>query len=666
VIPLNSTVATPTDRDFPTNPNIRRAALALVLSIVLLPLLIAGFFIAIDPYYLFGSPSWRGFNLVRPYYEPYVVSVKPYQVWRLRPSAVVLGASSAEVGIDPRHAGWNEANVFNFSLPSSNSYAIMLAFLHAQKVAPLKQAIVNLDFFSYNIHLRVGPVEQRFAQGVSADFAGFLDETLPDRRKSAHRITRAAPVSTAESNWNEALYLAVNEDVAAAVARHDFKSGREHYELAGRAERREGAAVPADWHEGSYLQAQPDVAAAVAKGDFVSGYHHYLRAGRVEARPGGFLPKDWDEEGYLQVHPDVAAAVAKGSYVRGYNHYLAAGRAEGRLGGFLPKDWDEAGYLAANPDAHNLVALGVYRNGFIHYAALGRELGLLGGLPPANAIEKLRQRWPGVDQPIFRIRELAHFAFSMTAMRDAISTIFRQAEPAEFNDAGMRVWHGHEEIVRKLGGVGKIIRTGLARGGGRPWLAYPKLQHCFTNTDTGVSTFDPFRFMVRRAYAEGTDLRLFTTPLNAAIYQFFQGAGLFERYEFWLKELVRINEEEAARAGRDPLPLWHFGYVNTITSEPIPEEGDMTPMRWSWDYAHYRKEAGDLMLDRIFDYRDSTRALPDDFGTRLTGQNVDAHLARSRSKLAEWVAANQDFASQIVAAAKSPKAPNRQAEATCW
>ena len=129
-----------------------------VLSIVLLPLLIAGFFIAIDPYYLFGSPSWRGFNLVRPYYEPYVVSVKPYQVWRLRPSAVVLGASSAEVGIDPRHAGWNEANVFNFSLPSSNSYAIMLAFLHAQKVAPLKQAIVNLDFFSYNIHFRLGPV----------------------------------------------------------------------------------------------------------------------------------------------------------------------------------------------------------------------------------------------------------------------------------------------------------------------------------------------------------------------------------------------------------------------------------------------------------------------------------------------------------------------------
>jgi hypothetical protein len=623
VSPLNSIVAASADRHSATNPNVRRAALALGLSILLLPLLIAGFFVAVDPYYVFGSPSLRGFNAVRPYYAPYVVAVKPYQMWRMRPPAVVLGASSAEVGIDPRHPGWESDKVFNFALPSSNSYAIMLAFLHAQKVAPLKQAVVNLDFFSYNIHFRLGVsfVERRFAQAASADFAKYLDETLPERWKSTRDTvlgTRAS--AAAASGWDEALYLAVNQDVAAAIARHDFKSGREHYELVGQTERREGAAVPADWNEEDYLQAQPDVALAVGRGDFVSGYHHFL----------------------------------------------AAGRAEGRLGGFLPKDWDEAAYLAANPDAHNLVALGVYRTGFVHFVATRRRLGLVGGLPPANAIERLRQHWPELSKTIFNVGEVLDLAFSMTAMRDAISTLARQAEPAEFDDAGMRVWQGREEIVRQLGGVGKLIRTRLALGGGNPWLAYPKLQHCFTNAGTGVSMFDPFRFMVRRAYSEGTDLRLFTTPLNAAIYQLFQGAGLQERYEFWLKELVRINEEEAARVGRQPLPLWHFGYVNTITREPIPAAGDMTPMRWSWDYTHYRKAAGDLILDRIFDYRDPGRTVPEDFGVPLTSANIDAQLARSRSQLADWAAANQDFASEIVAAAKSPKALNRQAEATCW
>jgi hypothetical protein len=52
----------------------------------------------------------------------------------------------------------------------------------------------------------------------------------------------------------------------------------------------------------------------------------------------------------------------------------------------------------------------------------------------------------------------------------------------------------------------------------------------------------------------------------------FHELGLYERYEFWLKELVRINTEEAARADRQPFPLWHFGDVNQVTSEPIPTQ----------------------------------------------------------------------------------------------
>ena len=66
---MSSTIATvPVNSS--TNPNVRRVALALGFAIFIVPLLIAGFFVAVDPYYLFDMPSWRGFNLVRPYYEP--------------------------------------------------------------------------------------------------------------------------------------------------------------------------------------------------------------------------------------------------------------------------------------------------------------------------------------------------------------------------------------------------------------------------------------------------------------------------------------------------------------------------------------------------------------------------------------------------------------------
>jgi len=614
---VNSPRATPVDADS-VNPNVRRAAMGLVFLSFGFPILVAGFFVAIDPYYLFGAPSWRGFNLVRPTYEPYAMAAKPYQVWRMRPEAVVLGASSPEVGIDPRHPGWGEVTVFNFALPSSTSYMTMLSFLHAQKLGA-RQAIASLDFFSFNINVPLGAEfsEQRFLQSANTDFAGFLDETLPDRPKP---VPTPAPTAAA-AGWNEQLYLAVNPDVAAAVARGDFKTGREHYELAGRAERREGSAVP----------------------------------------------DDWDETTYLEVHPDVTREISRGTFVSGYHHYLVAGRAEGRLGGFKPKDWDEAGYLAANPVARNRVALGIHRTGFGHYAAVGHRLGLLGGLPAANALERFRRRFPGVDKVLFNVREVVQMTFAPTAMRDAVSTIRRQSDPADFDDKGMRVWQGHDDVLKKLGGTGKLIRGKLAPGDGyHLWLPPPGLQYCFANAETGRTTFDPFRFMLRRAYAEGTDLRLFTTPVLVEFLQFFREQGLYERYEFWLRELVRINAEEATRAGRQPFPLWHFGDVNQITSEPVPSATDPTPMAYYWDFAHYRKATGDLILDRVLSYRSPTRAVPDDFGVRLTAANVEAELTSTKAKLAGWASANADLATKIFDAARHPDARSRQSIATCW
>ena len=188
----------------------------------------------------------------------------------------------------------------------------------------------------------------------------------------------------------------------------------------------------------------------------------------------------------------------------------------------------------------------------------------------------------------------------------------------------------------------------------------------FTNAETGATTFDPYRFMLRRAYAEGTDMRLFTSPIHAAFLQTFRELGLFERYEFWLKELVRLNEAEAARAGRPAFSFWHFGDVNQVNSELVPAKTDPTPMTYFWDHTHYRRAAGDLVLDRIFSYRSLARTVPDDFGVSLTTANIEAHLMATRAKLAAWASSNPDLATMISNAAKNPKSESRQSAATCW
>ena len=869
--PLDSAIVSSSDRERPLTLSFRRFALALAAFIVLPPLSLAAFVLLVDPYYVFGSPSVPGINVVRPFYELHVLAAKPYQVQRIKPAAVTLGSSRVEVGLDPRHAGWADRNVFNFGLPSASSYEVMLAFLHAGAVGqPLKQAVVGLDFFGFNMFFPRNreQLEARFAGSGSEAFADFLATELANRPRDDKaampadpRVTEPvrrthAPVQPAAETpepeaWSEAVYLAIHPDVAAAVARKDFKSGREHYELAGRAEGRETGMSPNDWsealylsiypdvaaevrrgtfasgyhhylvagraegrdsgvppsawneaqylsiypdvaaevrrgtfvsgyhhylvagraegrdsgvppsawNEAQYLSIYPDVAAEVRRGTFVSGYHHYLVAGRAEGRESGVPPSDWNEALYLRLHPDVAAEVRRGTFQNGYHHYLVAGRAEGRKdgrtpsewnetlylrvnpdvqrevnrgtflngyhhylvigrsenreGGMVPRDWDEAAYLqinqdveyqisqgfflsgyhhylvagraekrlsgnrpagwdeaqylATNPAARTRIALGEYKTGYAHYAAVGREQGLLGGLPPADPVERLRLHWPELNRVVFQLGERFRMIFSTTVVRDSIATVFRQSEPASFDDRGVRIWSGQgEEITRRSGGTGRAFRANFLSWRWYLWLPPPRFMYCFTNAETGATTFDPYRFMLRRAYSEGTDLRLYVTPLNASVRKLMVELGLGEHYEFWLKELVRINEEEAARAARKPLPLWDFSDVNTITGEAVPLPTDPNPMRWSWDFSHYRMAAGDLILDRVLDHGEAGRDLPADFGVRLTGENVAAHVARNETTLADWTAANTELASQIVAATRSPRAQNRQAEAACW
>ena len=78
----NIIVADPT---LGTGRQFQRYALVLILSVAFPALLLAAFVVGIDPYYVFGSPSWRGINAVRPYYETHVLAAKPYQVRRIKP-----------------------------------------------------------------------------------------------------------------------------------------------------------------------------------------------------------------------------------------------------------------------------------------------------------------------------------------------------------------------------------------------------------------------------------------------------------------------------------------------------------------------------------------------------------------------------------------------------
>ncbi len=51
-------------------------------------------------------------------------------------------------------------------------------------------------------------------------------------------------------------------------------------------------------------------------------------------------------------------------------------------------------------------------------------------------------------------------------------------------------------------------------------------------------------------------------------------------------------------------------------------------MQWYWESSHFKKEVGDLVLDKLFDYQAPGRVIADDFGILINRNNIEAHLQK--------------------------------------
>jgi hypothetical protein len=81
--------------------------------------------------------------------------------------------------------------------------------------------------------------------------------------------------------------------------------------------------------EAWYLKQNPDVAEAVAKGTYRSGKQHFVEEGYFEGR----TPYEFnvDEDWYTQTYPDVAAGLKEGDLESAKQHFMSHGYVEGRL-----------------------------------------------------------------------------------------------------------------------------------------------------------------------------------------------------------------------------------------------------------------------------------------------------------------------------------------------
>lgn len=150
------------------------------------------------------------------------------------------------------------------------------------------------------------------------------------------------------------------------------------------------------------------------------------------------------------------------------------------------------------------------------------------------------------------------------------------------------------------------------------------------NEDVFHRNTEEFRKLLREAYGNGTDVRLLIPPSHAWHWQTLWLSGLWPRFEEMKRQLVKINESEALRAGRAAYPIWDFSGAYGPALEPSPTRQTKT-MSWFWEPVHYKRTLGDLLLSRVMGMAGHDAPEIAGFGVLLDGPGLESHLGKLRA-----------------------------------
>jgi hypothetical protein len=110
----------------------------------------------------------------------------------------------------------------------------------------------------------------------------------------------------------------------------------------------------------------------------------------------------------------------------------------------------------------------------------------------------------------------------------------------------------------------------------------------------------------------------------------FRRKGVWPVFEQWKRELVSVFDNARATHPAGDIALWDFSGYNSATTEPLPRSGGKRSVMDYWDEVHYSINLGDRILAVLFPPAGADQTPAGNFGTKLTGSNIEAHLAAAR------------------------------------
>lgn len=125
----------------------------LLLSTLALLGVVSIFNLLVDPYGMFRVISIDGFNRIKSQAGQRAELFKRDGAERMRPNALILGNSRAEIGFDPQSPVWPETMrpIFNLALPGKGVESALDEFTHVLEYKTPKLIVVGIDFLDFRV-----------------------------------------------------------------------------------------------------------------------------------------------------------------------------------------------------------------------------------------------------------------------------------------------------------------------------------------------------------------------------------------------------------------------------------------------------------------------------------------------------------------------------------
>ncbi|MHB9101385.1 MAG: hypothetical protein ACYC2E_07730, partial [Sulfuricella sp.] len=157
-----------------------------------------------------------------------------------------------------------------------------------------------------------------------------------------------------------------------------------------------------------------------------------------------------------------------------------------------------------------------------------------------------------------RLPDLAAALLSTKALLSSVKTV-RQQRWANITLAGNGYWQPLTDRYDHMAAFNAYTRNSFRR--------FEEIAH---NDAIFSQSADDLRALLRSAYQSTVKVSMLISPAHAWHWETLHQSGLRPRFEEMKRMIVRINHEEATRAGKTEYQVWDFSGMVGPSLEPLP------------------------------------------------------------------------------------------------